>query len=288
PEPRPPVAARPRRLSVTEIETWRRDPYAIYAKHVLRLRPLDPLDADPGAADRGVIIHDALARFLRAYPSRLPEDAAMRLAALGQQSFGATLSRPGVWAFWWPRFLRIAKWIAAEEAARRPLLDEVLAEISGRLMLAGPAGPFELIGRADRVERRRDGRIALIDYKTGALPQAGDIAQGYAPQLPLEAWMIEHGGFAPACQGLVGDIAYWRLSGGDPAGEAKPLEADDAQMRALIAAAGRGVETLIAAFDDLATPYRAVPAPDKAPAYSDYAHLERRKEWLAAAPEEEP
>ncbi len=286
PEPRPPVAARPRKLSVTEIETWQRDPYAIYAKHILRLRQLDPLDADPGAADRGLIIHDALARFLRAYPKRLPSDAAQRLAVFGQQSFGVALARPGVWAFWWPRFLRIAEWIAAEEAERRPALDEVLAEIDGRLTLDGPAGPFDLTGRADRIERRRDGQIALIDYKTGALPNTSDVVQGYAPQLPLEAMMIEQGGFAPVGRSKVAELAYWRLAGGDPAGEAKSLEANPEKLRALIADARRGLEELIAAFDDRATPYRAVPTPEKAPRYSDYAHLERRKEWLAATEEE--
>jgi ATP-dependent helicase/nuclease subunit B len=286
PEPRPPLAARPRRLSVTEIETWQRDPYAIYAKHVLRLRALDPLDADPGAADRGMIIHDALARFLQAYPARLPADAAMRIAALGQQSFGPALARPGVWAFWWPRFLRIAEWVAAEEARRRPFIDEILAEITGRLMLESPAGGFEITGRADRIERRRDGRIALIDYKTGALPRTRDIAQGYAPQLPLEAWMIERGGFAPL-RASVGEIAYWRLSGGDPAGEMRLLEPDDERRRDLIVRAGEGLKALIAAFDDPAMPYRAIPSPDRAPLYSDYAHLERRKEWLAAGGGEE-
>ncbi len=35
PRPCPPVALRPRRLSVTEIETWLRDPYAIHARHIL-------------------------------------------------------------------------------------------------------------------------------------------------------------------------------------------------------------------------------------------------------------
>jgi ATP-dependent helicase/nuclease subunit B len=253
PEPRPPLAARPRRLSVTEIETWQRDPYAIYAKHVLRLRALDPLDADPGAADRGMIIHDALARFLQAYPARLPDDAAMRIAALGQQSFGTALARPGVWAFWWPRFLRIAEWVAEEEVRRRPFIDEVLAEITGRFMLEGPAGRFEITGRADRIERRRDGRIALIDYKTGALPRMRDVAQGYAPQLPLEAWMIERGGFAPL-RASVAEIAYWRLSGGDPAGEPRLLEPNDERLRDLIARAGEGLTTLIAAFDDPAMP----------------------------------
>src|SRR6185369_4721219 len=110
PEPKPLVAARPRRLSVTEIETWLRDPYAIYARHVLRLRPLDPLDADPGAAERGTVIHRALDAFLRAHADALPADAEQRLIEAGRQAFGSLLDQPAVYAFWWPRFLRVARW----------------------------------------------------------------------------------------------------------------------------------------------------------------------------------
>ncbi len=287
PAPRPAVEARPRKLSVTEIETWMRDPYAIYAKHILNLRALEPLDADPGAADRGLIIHAALANFLRAYPKRLPEDAVVKLVAAGRESFGTALARPGVWAFWWPRFLRIAAWVAAQEVQRRPVLDEILSEITGKLVLDGPKGPFEITGRADRVERRRDGMIALIDYKTGATPSGTEVAQGYAPQLPLEAMMIEQGGFTAVAAGLVGELAYWRLTGGDPAGEIKFPQSDPTKLRDLIADASQGLKDLIAAFDDPATPYRAVPVPATAPRYSDYAHLERIKEWLSGRDAEE-
>ncbi len=287
PAPRPPLAVRPRRLSVTEIETWLRDPYAIYAKHVLRLRALDPLDADPGAAERRIVIHEVLARFLRAYPRQLPPDAAALLADFGAESFDAMLQRPGVRAFWWPRFLRITDWVAAEEARRRPLLDAILSECDGVLALEGPGGRFDLTGRADRIERRRDGGIALIDYKTGGLPSAGEVARGLAPQLPLEALMIEQGGFAVLGSGQVAALDYWRLSGGDPPGEIKSLGADPAKLRVLIAEAQRGLQELIAAFDDPATPYRAVPVPKYAPRYSDYALLERRKEWLAGSEDAE-
>ncbi len=287
PEPRPPLAARPRKLSVTEIETWMRDPYAIYAKHVLRLKALDPLDQDPGVADRGLIIHDALAKFLRQYPARLPPDAAARLIALGRESFGEVLARPGVWAFWWPRFVRIAEWVTAHEVQRRPLLDEILAELGGRITLDGPGGAFELTCRADRIERHRDGKVALIDYKTGTAPPGSEVAQGYAPQLPLEAVIVEQGGFKEIGKALVGELAYWRLIGGDPAGEIKSPESDATKLRDLIAGARAGLEDLIAAFDDPATPYRAVPVPAKAPRYSDYVHLERVKEWLAGTEAEE-
>jgi ATP-dependent helicase/nuclease subunit B len=287
PEPRPPLAARPRKLSVTEIETWRRDPYAIYAKHVLRLRALDPLDADPGAADRGIIIHEALGNFLQAYPQQLPADALEKLLVLGQQSFAPLLDRPGVWAFWWPRYRRIAEWIAAMEAERRPLLENILAEIDGRMIVDAAAGPFEIVGRADRIEHRRDGKVAIIDYKTGSVPQAGDLNEGFTPQLALEAAMIEQGGIAALGKASVAELAYWKLGGGDPAGKVMQREDDSTELRALIDRTLAGMHALIAAFDDPATPYFAVPRPEKAPRYSDYTHLERQKEWLAGEEEEE-
>jgi ATP-dependent helicase/nuclease subunit B len=287
PEPRPPLAARPRKLSITEIETWRRDPYAIYAKHVLRLRALDPLDADPGAADRGIIIHEALGNFLEAYPRQLPPDTLNRLLVLGQQSFAPLLDRPGVWAFWWPRYKRIAEWIAAMEAERRPLLEDILAEIDGRMTVEAAAGPFEIVGRADRIERRRDGKIAIIDYKTGSVPQAGDLNEGFTPQLALEAAMIEQGGIAALGKASVAELAYWKLGGGDPAGKVMQRVDDPAELRETIERTVLGVRNLIATFDDPGMPYLAVPRPEKAPRYSDYAHLERQKEWLAGEEEEE-
>jgi len=287
PAPKPPLAARPRKLSITEIETWRRDPYAIYAKHVLKLKPLDPLDADPGAAERGIVIHDALANFLKEYPQRLPADAVARLLLQGEKSFGEILARPGVWAFWWPRYKRIAEWIAAKDAERRPLIENIFAEIAGRMVLDSAAGAFEIVGRADRIERRRDGAVALIDYKTGGVPETNEIADGFTPQLALEAAMIERGGFADIPPSAVAELAYWKLGGGDPAGKVMRRADDPVELRKLIDNTIAGLTALIARFDDPATPYLAVPAPDKAPRYSDYAHLERVKEWLAGDEEEE-
>jgi ATP-dependent helicase/nuclease subunit B len=72
PAPKPPRATRPLKLSVTAIEDWLRDPYTIYAKHILRLDPLDPVDMPLSAADRGSAIHDALGEFTNLSPTRCP------------------------------------------------------------------------------------------------------------------------------------------------------------------------------------------------------------------------
>ena len=55
---------------------------------------------------------------------------------------------------------------------------------------------FVLRGRADRIERRHDGTISILDYKTGRVPKQGEVEDGRAPQLPLEAAMAEAGAFA--------------------------------------------------------------------------------------------
>lgn len=287
PEPRPPVAARPRRLSVTEIETWMRDPYAIYARRVLRLEALDPLDADPGAADRGRFIHRALDQFLKQWPGALPPDALERLVALGREAFGSALERPGVAAFWWPRFVRIAEWFVANEAARRGATAPLGAECRGRLELAGPAGPFELVAIADRIDRREAGGLGIIDYKTGTVPDKADVSLGYAPQLALEAAIAEAGGFAEIAAAPVEELAFWQMTGLDPPGRECPIAANAAELRNRIDEALAGLRQLIARFDDPATPYRSVPRPDKAPRYSDYAHLARIKEWSATGESEE-
>jgi ATP-dependent helicase/nuclease subunit B len=273
PAPRPPLAARPRRLSVTQIETWLGDPYAIYARHILQLRALDELDADPGRADLGICVHEALAEFVRLFPRELPEDAGGRLLAIGRRHFGAVLSRPGAWAFWWPRFERIVRWLVAEEATHRTETIESFAELKGSLTLRGlPGGSFELTATADRLDRLASGAFLLIDYKTGSLPTKKAIGAGYAPQLPLEALILRDGSFGEVT-GTPAALEYWKLGGRAPAGKRCPIDEGDPQ--ALVERARVKLCSLIDCFDDPATPYLAIPVAARKPRFSDYEHLER-------------
>jgi ATP-dependent helicase/nuclease subunit B len=279
PNPCPPVSARPRKLRVSEIEAWRCDPYTIYARHILKLSPLDPLDQDPGVAERGNFIHDALARFTELGSGRLAADALEHLEAAGLAAFGAAIERPGIWAFWWPRFQRIARWFIETESARRFILTGIAAEVTGRLVLPLAAGPFTLTARADRIDSLATGGLAIIDYKTGTLPKAEALMLGLAPQLPLEAAIAEAGGFEDIPAAPVEQLAYWRLTGGDPAGLEKILD----DPRALAAEAKSGLTALVETFDDPATPYPSRPSPRFVPRYGDYDHLARVAEWGVAA-----
>ena len=167
PAPCPPAAARPRALSVTEIETWLRDPYAIYAKHVLRLRPLEPIDSEPGPRERGNAIHAALERFLNAFPAALPPDAMEHLLRFGAEAFAEAGATEAVLALWTPRFERAARWFLAYERGRRNQITKSCVEVKGSLEI--PAREkFTLRGRADRIDFFADGAASFSITKPGA------------------------------------------------------------------------------------------------------------------------
>jgi len=283
PEPRPPLSARPRRLSVTAIETWFANPYAIYARSILGLEALRRIGETHDARDKGTLYHAALNRFFEAWPDRLPEDAAARLVACldrAAEELGFDLdSAP----FWRPRFARFADWFAATEAQRRKGLRLLKSEVGGKVKLTaeGASGPFEVTARADRIDLGEDGSLRIFDFKTSANAATTSARRG-APQLALEGMLAIEGAFAGLPANGAPDLCYIVASGGEPPGDIVTLKMPCGEA---IAAAKAGLLLRIARFDDEATPYtyeaRAI-FRDKAD-NDPYAHLARVKEWSAAA-----
>ena len=160
---------------------------------------------------------------IRAFCRCFPEE---ELLAIGRECFGPILSRPGVWAFWWPRFERIARWFVAEERARRAEIVERLAECKGSVQIPARAGPFTITAIADRIDRLRSGELVVIDYKTGSLPSKQEIKDAVAVQLPLEGAIARDGNFG-GLSGVPASLEYWRLSGGDPPASRHPIASDN-------------------------------------------------------------
>jgi ATP-dependent helicase/nuclease subunit B len=289
PMPRPPREARPLRLSVTAIEDWLRDPYTIYAKHILKLEPLDPVDMPLSAADRGSAIHAALGDFTERFADALPDDPAGMLRRIGEKHFAPLMTRPEARALWWPRFLRIASWFASWEMERRINVTGIDSEVRGEIAIALPGGrQFFLSARADRIERRSDRTFAILDYKTGQPPTDKQVRMGLSPQLTLEAAILRNGGFKgiPA-KASVSELTYVRLSGNNPPGEERilqlrrdrnepPLFPDDAADEALAK-----LEALIRRFEDEATAYTSLSMSMWSNRYGSYDDLARIKEWSA-------
>jgi ATP-dependent helicase/nuclease subunit B len=286
PQPRPPLGLRPRKLSVTEIETLLADPFAIYARHVLKLRPLDPLEQETDAIDYGSLVHRGLEIFLAAHGAKWPPRADLRLREAMAEALLEARVRPALSEWWLPRLHRIADWVAEQERDRRSLAAPELVAPERLGAWALPEANFVLAGRADRIERYAGGRLAVLDYKTGAPPSQAQVDAGFAPQLPLEAAMAEAGGFGGDLVGQVTELTYWHLTGGFIAGEARGLfKSDAARIADAVGTAAAKLRALIAAFDDPARAYLSVPHPGRAPRFSDYGQLARRAEWAEAGEE---
>jgi ATP-dependent helicase/nuclease subunit B len=234
---------------------------------------------------RGSIVHEIMSRFAKRFAEKLPGNAGTELRAIADGVMAAYVENPRVAAFWRPRFARFAEWFADTEPARRRGVTRVAAEVEGKLVLAGPAGPFTLSARADRIDECASG-LVITDYKTGQLPADTRVVQGLAPQLPLEAAIARgEAGFAHVAKGAVTALRYIRTTGGEPPGEERIVKTDD--VAALADTAVERLSRLVADFDDAATPYKALRRARFTYDYDDYAHLARVAEWAADETEDE-
>ncbi len=265
PAPCPPAAVRPARVSISDMELWLRDPYAIYAKHILKLTPLEPLDQPPDAALRGSIIHRIWERFVHAV-----NDDPARLNRSGFEDCARAVLRdysewPLVTLFWTTRIHQMGEWIVALEAKRREGCEAVMPEepVHGRV------GTLTLYGQIDRLERSGD-EARIIDYKTGQVPTLQTVELGYGGQLPLLGLLLRQQ------SGLtVSELTYLKLGSGTK----QPEEATLKKIDALMAYYEAGISQFAQQYAQAAQPFYAIPNPAYAPAFSDYAHLERVAEW---------
>jgi RecB family exonuclease len=254
------------RLSVTQVETLVRDPYAIYARHVLRLKRLDPPGRAPDALARGTALHAVMEAFGAATEVGLPPDPAALFRAIAREALAAEVPWPATRALWFARLDHAADWLAATEAERRARAAPRAREIAGSLALDTPLG-FTLTAKADRIDAGPDGAYALYDYKSGGLPSA-DEASAFHLQLPLEAAIAAGGGF----DGLPpGPTLHMELIGLGAGGKSRTIDADPAETRARLI-------RLIALYQTTAG-FTARLRPQRLSYDSDYDHLSRFGEW---------
>ncbi len=284
PQPRPPLAARPRELSVTTIETLIRDPYAVYARRVLQLEPLDPIGQRADPRLRGSLIHEAFADFTKQWKGPFGPAARDKLLALWRSRFVEIEAFPEVHAVWLLKAEWIADWMIQWEAARAEDVASRHAEISGKYVFSTDAGTFALTGRADRIDVLRDGRAAIYDYKTGALATAKQVLL-FQPQLALEGAMLREGAFEERFKDRsLAELAWIGLG---RIGKDEPMRSavvDDMTADSVAAAALQLLRRLIEAYENPAKGYVSQARPmfeRRIP--GDYDHLARVNEWRYAA-----
>jgi ATP-dependent helicase/nuclease subunit B len=287
PAPCPPVDARPRELFVTRIETLTRDPYAVWARDILNLRPLERPDEPVEARARGTAIHAAFERFAMGHPGELPADAAAIFEAL----YVEELEKAGMPREALARETALAReaaaWVAELEARRRADGRAVHVEKTGKLPIRVDGHEVVLGAKADRIEADPQGYGHILDYKTGRAPSQKVVDAGFSPQLTLTAAILAHGGFAEIGKLTPGELVYLEVTGRKPAGReevrATVGESAEAAERAL-----DGARRLLARYFQPDQPYVSRTAPQFVKSYaSDYDHLARVFEWSTSGEEGE-
>ncbi len=287
PRPTPPVEVRPNSLSITDIETWINDPYAIYAKRILKLVSLDPLQRAPDARERGNLYHAIVEDFVRQNIDPQKPDSLERLIELARRRFGSAEIPVEYAVQWWPRFENIAANLVQWQRQQVQETDKIYVELSGDC--DRDLDGFVLRGRVDRIDLLKDGRLAIFDYKTGINPNIRSMVQFKSPQLPLEAAMALRGGFGDELARHTAKIGYIRLR---PSNELQ-VDTIAEETKGTPSAAQLSEEAwqrlgrLVAAYREPEKDYRskARQAPERN-WHDDYEHLARVKEWAVTDDQE--
>ncbi|WP_234794561.1 double-strand break repair protein AddB [Xaviernesmea oryzae] len=213
PQPRPDPALQPTRYSFSEVTRLRRDPYAIYAKRILRLLPLDDFNADPGAAMRGTLYHAIVERFVREDLEPGSPQAQRRIAAIVEEAFDQARLPAHIDVIWRPRFQGVAQAFLQWEISRHGDILRSHLEVPASLPLG--VGQLRLTGIADRIDILKDGTAVIVDYKTGSNPSPKEARALLDPQLPLEAAALKRSAFKGVDRRETADLLYVRLKPGD-------------------------------------------------------------------------
>ncbi len=281
PAPTPPVDARPTRLSVGDIERLIRDPFAIYAKHVLGLRPLDQVATPIGPRERGLVFHSVL----EAAFHHVTDEGLTRLKEVTETSFAHALDAHGVpqsfQTLWGPAWARTKSVAIAYETQIAEEGKPLAAEVSGEWTIDGLTSPMRIHGRADRIDHLKEGKLSIVDFKTSGTPPTLKQSTKFSPQLAILGLMGEAGAFEGLPAAAVGRLSFVSLTGKE--GEAvlfdKAHTVFDADMREYLDEANARLVELITAYQDQAQPYLSQPRPQFTDDYGDYDHLARRGEW---------
>lgn len=281
PSPKPPVAVRPKTLSVTNVELLMRNPYAIYAKYILNLYPLDNLEEIEERQIYGSAIHSSFETFLKETPF---SDDLSSLADLICQNLKKAGMQEASIAFYQTKVEKIAAFLIAEQQKRKETIFKSLIENKGEItFFLSDKTPFKLTGKADRIDILTDDCIEIIDYKTGSLPTFTDIENGYSPQMPLEAVIAQKNGFSEIINPDKINLSYWKLTGKKSGGEITSVPSVSKKMETavLLENSFDGMRRILEEFNQEARAYEASPHPEKVK-FNNYEQLSREKEWLNA------
>ena len=282
PAPCPPAEIRPTELSVSNIENLKRNPYAIYAKYILRLRPLNELGNPNKAIIYGNVVHEVLSRYLENTPYA---DDKEKLLSSFKSEIKKTVLGIADQLFYTSQFEQMIPFFLNEQKEAKKARIKSISEVNGKIVFNDIKRPFTLTARADRIDIATNLGATVIDYKTGTPPSFKEVSTGNSPQLSLEALILSKGGFEGIPAQKVANLQYWHL-GRQPKKTSLIKEKEISKdLTEFLNKTENGVKELIKTFEKSETRYEVCPVVRNNPKFNDYEHLARQQEWAHAEEE---
>ena len=284
PAPCPPVEVRPTELSVSNIENLKRNPYAIYAKYILKLRPLSDLGNPNKAIIYGNVVHEVLSQYLTKTPY---DNNKEKLVNSFRNEITKTVLGKADQLFYISQFEQMIPFFLNEQKEAEKSRTKSVSEVKGKIVFDKMKRPFTLTARADRIDITPNQGAYVIDYKTGQVPKFKDVSKGNSPQLSLEALILSKGGFENLSTQKIADLQYWNLGRHPEKQSFMKNKYAPNNFEEFLQKTENGVKDLIKTFEEETTRYEVCPVASNNPKFNDYEHLARQQEWAHAEDEGE-
>lgn len=265
--PRPPLEKRPVTMCATDVEALFNNPYGYYAKRILRLSKVNHINDLENI--RGKCIHEILYDFV------VNRRANVRLEEVSSEYLRSNGLSPVHFGIWYFRMTKIFKFVESN----MPQLGDMFCEIDGGVFISlGENVRVKIASRADRLDVSHDGKITIVDYKTGAVPTKSSVVNGVKPQLLIEAFIGKKQGFFKDKFDVV-NLNFWKLDGKQDGGSVVCIAKDANEVAKLVDEFSEKLTEKLIKYNVNGEGYECN---TKALYDEEYKHLARVKEWTGA------
>lgn len=246
--PKPAANFRLKEFAITDISKLICDPYSLYARKILRLKPLKEIDYENSFAQFGSFVHEALEKFIK--------DGKENFDDIFENYFSSQKEK----LIFKAKFKAIFKEFLQKNEIFKDQKNLVEKEVKLQI------GEFVINGKIDRIIISKENNAEIIDYKTGTPADNITVKLGHEPQLTIAA-------LALLDEKIVENISalkYWKLSGNESS-QIKLAYKKEEELPHLLQAAKFGLEKLFNHFKNENNGYIATSYSK----YDDYMHLKR-------------
>ncbi len=259
----------PAKISATNLELLLRNPYGFYAKNLLKIRKLEDIFAKNNLSKFGIFIHSIIEEYTNNYSNKI-QDKYSQILEIGQQ-IAEKEYKPTQVKLWWPKLEAIAREFIEFDEERRARKLKIFPEIYGEMRLEIEGRKVIITAIADRIEQSPDGKMYIMDYKTGGVPTKQDVLRGISVQMLIEAMIASEGGFE-GLKGQVQELIYVKIASRAPYIAVSSFDMADINLKAH----KDGLQKVLSYYA-LGGEYEVNDNGKFAPKYDDYRHLARKE-----------